>query len=159
MRQIQLRPTPLNINNKTSTQSKQVKIDTDTLPKCSLEEKKFSWGEPYLVVTPIFDIAIPPELSDLEFSVEIFIKNNFRNQLLEFYNVLINYEENNRIENFEDTIPEQLRKEVLAKIKSFLDSEKKLTPWEKYDEYGKELDFLYKFEEEFNRKILFINPK
>ena len=72
---------------------------------------------------------------------------------------MINYEENNRIENFEDAIPEQLRKEVLVKIKSFLDSEKKLTPWEKYNEYGKELDFLYKFEEEFNRKILFINPK
>ncbi|MBG6129023.1 hypothetical protein IWQ47_000285 [Aquimarina sp. EL_43] len=136
-----------------------MRVDHETLPKCMLEEKKFSWGEPYLEVTPIFDTLISQELSNLEFCIEIFIKNNFRNQLLEFYNVLTNYEENDRIENFEGTLSEQLRKEMLLKIKIELDSEKKLTPWEKYKEYREELDFLYIFEEEFDRKIVFIKPK
>ncbi|PKV48855.1 hypothetical protein ATE84_0869 [Aquimarina sp. MAR_2010_214] len=136
-----------------------MKIDNETLPKCKLEKKKFSWGEPYLDVTPIFDMLISQDLADLEFCIEIFIKNNFKNQLLEFYNVLTNYEENDRIEDFEGDLSEQFRKKMLIKIKTELDSEKKLTPWEKHKQYGEELDFLYIFEEEFKRKILFIKPK
>ncbi|MGG8497081.1 hypothetical protein ACQY1Q_11725 [Tenacibaculum sp. TC6] len=136
-----------------------MRIDNDTFPICKLEEKKFSWGEPYLHMTPIFDMKIPKELSDLEFSIEIFIKNNFKNQLLYFYNVLTNYEENNRIENYEGGLSEPSRKELLVKIKNELDSQKKVRPWEKYDDYREELDFLYVFQEEFNRKILFIKTK
>ncbi|WP_106794275.1 hypothetical protein [Aquimarina sp. Aq78] len=133
-----------------------MKIDSTTIPKCQIEEKRFSWGEPYTEITPIFEMSIAQELSDIEFCIELYIKNNFRNQLLEFYNVLTNYEENDRIENFDGTIPEQLREILLKKIKLFLDSTQKLTPWEKYNELLKELDYLYLFEEKFDRKILFI---
>ncbi len=136
-----------------------MKIDSETLPKCRLEEKKFSWGEPYLSVEPIFDFDISQELIDIEFSVELFIKNNFKNQLLEFYNVLINYEEQNKIENLKNEISSELRKKVLNKIKYFLDGEKKLTPWEKYKEPNDELWHLYIFEKKFNKKILFVKPK
>ena len=135
-----------------------MKIDDETRPKCKLEEKKFSWGEPYLDISPIFDIQIPKKLTDLEFCIEIFIRNNFKNQLLEFYNVLTNYEENERIEHFEGLLSNKFRKGILLKIKKELDSEMKLTPWEKYKQYNEELDFLYIFEKEFKRKILFIKP-
>ncbi len=42
-----------------------MKVDHETLPKCRLEEKKFSWGEPYLEVIPIFDTLISQELSNI----------------------------------------------------------------------------------------------
>ncbi len=29
-------------------------IDTETIPHCKIEEKKFEWGEPYEIQTPIF---------------------------------------------------------------------------------------------------------
>lgn len=137
----------------------QMKIDSTTIPKCQIEEKKFSWGEPYSKITPIFEMSITKELSDIEFCIELYIKNNFRDQLLEFYNVLTNYEENSRVENFEGTIPDQLREILLKKIKLFLDSPEKLTPWKKYNELLTELDYMHLFEEEFEKKILFIKTK
>lgn len=136
-----------------------MKIDSTTFPKCRIDEKRFSWGEPYTTITPIFDMNISEQLSDLEFCIELYIKNNFRNQLLGFYNVLTNCEENDRIEHFKGTISNILRKNLLSKIKLFLDSPEKLTPWKKYDEIFTELDYLHLFDEEFKRKILFVKTK
>ena len=132
-------------------------IDNDTFPKCQLEEKIFSWGEPYISISPIFDFNISNDLDDIEFCIELFIKNNFKNQLLGFYNALINFEEADRIENFDPTSPVENRDLILETIITFLDSEKRIPPWKKYKELLAELDYLYLFEEKFNRKILFVN--
>ena len=132
-------------------------IDNDTFPKCQLEEKIFSWGEPYISISPIFDFNISNDLDDIEFCIELFIKNNFKNQLLGFYNALINFEEADRIENFDPTSPIKNRDLILETIKTFLDSEERIPPWKKYKELLAELDYLHLFEEKFNRKILFVN--
>ncbi|MGY3794892.1 hypothetical protein [Aquimarina sp. 433] len=136
-----------------------MKIDSSTIPKCQIEEKKFAWGEPYIEITPIFEMSINEALSDIEFCIELYVKNNFRNQLLEFYNVLINHEEYYRIDHFKGTISDELHEVLLKRIKLFLDSPEELTPWKKYNEIQGELDYLYLFEDKFDRKILYIKAK
>lgn len=136
-----------------------MKIDSSTIPKCQIKEKKFSWGEPYIEITPIFEMSVNEALSDIEFCIELYVKNNFRNQLLEFYNVLTNHEEYHRIEYFKGTISDELRQILLKRIKLFLDSPEELTPWQKYNEIQGELDYLYLFEDKFDRKILYIKTK
>jgi len=59
-------------------------IDNETLPNCKLIEKKFEWGEPYTVLVPIFDFKTDENLKGIYLTIEIFGKNNFKNQLSEY---------------------------------------------------------------------------
>ena len=46
-------------------------IEKSTFPHCYIEEKKFDWGEPYDDITPIFNLSIDPDLSDIEYTIEV----------------------------------------------------------------------------------------
>lgn len=74
-------------------------IDKSTIPHFYIEEKKFDWGEPYDDIIPIFNLSIDPDLSDIEFTIEVLGKNNFKINLEKLYNILVNREEYERIEN------------------------------------------------------------
>src|SRR6478609_6315747 len=104
-------------------------INKSTFPFCYVEEKKFEWGEPYEDVTPIFNLSIDPGLSDFEYTIEILGKNNFKNNLLKLHNILVNREENVRIENFNNFITN--REILLDRIKIYLDTNSdKISPWD-----------------------------
>lgn len=74
-------------------------IDKNTFPYCYVEEKKLDWGEPYTHITPIFNVSIDPALSPIAFTIEVLGKNNFKLNLEKLYNILLNEEEQERIEN------------------------------------------------------------
>ncbi|OOV17647.1 hypothetical protein [Flavobacterium sp. LM4] len=79
-------------------------IDFETNPICKIEEKKFDWGEPYNIYTPIFKTNIEHNLSLLEFSIELFGKNNLKKQLTLLHNKLTNHEELSSVENLNEEI-------------------------------------------------------
>lgn len=130
-------------------------INKNTFPFCYVEEKKFEWGEPYEDITPIFNLSIDPELSDLEYTIEVLGKNNFKNNLLKLYNILVNREENVRIENFNNLITN--REILLNRIKIYLDSNSaKISPWDlQYYVCFNESDYLESIENETKRILLF----
>ncbi|MBW1655093.1 hypothetical protein [Flavobacterium quisquiliarum] len=130
-------------------------INKSTFPFCYVEEKKFEWGEPYEDVTPIFNLSIDPKLSDLEYTIEVLGKNNFKNNLLKLHNILVNREENIRIEHFNDLITD--REVLLNRIKIYLDSNTdKISPWDlPYHVCFNENDYLESIENETNRILLF----
>lgn len=130
-------------------------IDKSTFPHCYIEEKKFDWGEPYDDITPIFNLSIDPDLSDIEFTIEVLGKNNFKVNLEKLYNILLNYEENERIENFNTLIFN--RDLLLSNIQKYLNSnEDQISPWEQsYDRYPTENDYLESIEKDLNRILLF----
>ncbi|SNR83407.1 hypothetical protein [Flavobacterium sp. ov086] len=130
-------------------------IDKSTFPHCYIEEKKFDWGEPYDDITPIFNLSIDPDLSDIEFTIEVLGKNNFKINLGKLYNILLNYEENDRIENFNTPIFN--RELLLSNIQKYLNSnEDHISPWEQsYDTYPTENDYLESIEKDLNRILLF----
>jgi hypothetical protein len=78
-------------------------IDKETKPHCTLIEKKFEWGEPYTIMTPIFLIPTSEYTSLLEFSIDIYGENNFKQQLIFLYNKLRNYEDD-CLENLDKSI-------------------------------------------------------
>ncbi|CAA9202289.1 hypothetical protein [Flavobacterium collinsii] len=130
-------------------------IDKSTFPHCYIEEKKFDWGEPYDDITPIFNLSIDPELSDIEFTIEVLGKNNFKINLEKLYNILVNREENDRIENFNNVITN--RELLLNNINTYLNYNiDKTSPWEQsFDRYPTENDYLQSIEEDINRTLLF----
>jgi len=130
-------------------------IEKNTFPHCYIEKKKFDWGEPYDEMTPIFNLSIDPDLSDIEFTIELLGKNNFKLNLEKLYNILINREENDRIENFNTPIFN--RGLLLRNIQKYLNSnEDKISPWEQsYDRYPTENDYLESIEKDLNRILLF----
>lgn len=129
-------------------------IDRDTVPYCYIEERKFEWGEPYEVVTPIFNLCINPDLSDMEFTIEVLGQNNFRDNLEKLFNILVNKEENYRIESFTALI--EKREYLLNLIEGFLNSNtSNIAPWIFYRELFTEKDYLESIEEDLNRKLLF----
>lgn len=130
-------------------------IDKSTFPHSYIEEKKFDWGEPYDDITPIFNLSIDPELSDIEFTIEVLGKNNFKINLEKLYNILINREENDRLENFNNVITN--RELLLNNINTYLNYNiDKTSPWEQsFDRYPTENDYLESIEENLNRTLLF----
>lgn len=130
-------------------------IDKNTFPHCYIEEKKFDWGEPYDDITPIFNLSIDPELSDIEFTIEVLGKNNFRINLEKLYNILVNREENDRLENFNNIITN--RELLLNNINTYINYNiDKTSPWEQsFDRYPTENDYLESIEEDLNRTLLF----
>lgn len=131
-----------------------MKIDHSTFPPCRIEQRKFEWGEPYEVEHPIFDGNIDPDLSDLEFSVEAFLKNNFREQLLLFLNTLLNHEENERIENFHGKIDAAQRQDLISRIGEFLDQDSVPAPWVKYHFQSGEAGHFFGLEKVLGREVL-----
>ncbi|QYS89459.1 hypothetical protein [Flavobacterium davisii] len=98
-------------------------IDKDAVPNCKIEEKKFEWGEPYNIYTPIFNL-IDLSSSRLENSIKLFGENNFKHQLLLMYNTINNYDEFEKIVNYGG---EQFnRNAILELINSYL---KKMKIW------------------------------
>jgi hypothetical protein len=130
-------------------------IDKSTFPHSYIEEKKFDWGEHYENIIPIFNLSINPELSDIEYTIEVLGKNNFKINLQKLYNILLNKEENDRIENFNTPIFN--REILLNNIQKYLNSnEDQNSPWEQsYDRYPSENDYLEAIEKDLNRIILF----
>lgn len=130
-------------------------IDKNTFPHCYIEEKKFDWGEPYDDITPIFNLSINPELSDIEFTIEVLGKNNFKINLEKLYNILVNREENDRIKNFNNVITN--RELLLNNINTYINYNiDKTSPWEQsFDRYPTENDYLESIEEDLNRTLLF----
>ena len=135
-----------------------ISIDKTTIPYCYLEEKKFEWGEPYTVTTPIFDVMIDPSLSDMEFTIEVLGKNNFKENLITLYNILLNNEETYRILYCQEVVVN--RQFFLEKIKKFLDANVgSVAPWE--DDAGilNEDFYLEMIEDDLKRTLLFERKK
>ncbi|MFZ4927555.1 hypothetical protein [Chryseobacterium sp. Mn2064] len=129
-------------------------IDIETIPHCKIEEKKFDWGEPYSIHTPIF-ILNKTSVSELENSIILFGENNFKQQLSSLYNVIVNHEEFERLENY---IGEEFnRKEILELINSFIQKNKGLmSPWEKYDIGLTEYDYIRYVEEQLKKSLCYV---
>jgi len=128
-------------------------IDKSTKPHCKLEERTFEWGEPYIVITPLFDISASEYLSSIEFSIDIFGMNNIKEQLLRIYNKLSNYEEY-ELENFHDSI--ENRDLLIDKIDKYLEVNlNAITPWEKYKEYYDEMWIIEQLEDILVRKLVY----
>lgn len=131
-------------------------IDESTIPFCWAEHKKFDWGEPYTVYHPIFKISPTSAVLTLEDSIIIMGENNLKKQLLSLHNVIINYEELDRIENYNEEKFDRIR--ILELIDFYIkENEGKLTPSQKYDGYNDELYYISSIECKANRKLQFVN--
>jgi hypothetical protein len=131
-------------------------IDESTVPFCKAEHGKFDWGEPYTYYHPVFKISPTNAEFTLEDSIVIIGENNLKKQLLALYNAIINYEEFDRIVNYNEE--EFDRVKILELIDFYIkENEDKLTPWEKHHQYGNELYFISWIEEKANRKLHFVN--
>lgn len=129
-------------------------IDKETKPHCTLTEKKFEWGEPYTIMTPIFVIPTSEQTSLLEFSIDIYGENNFKQQLLFLYNKLRNYEDD-CLENLDKSIKN--REELINRINAYLQLNLNLiTPWEKYKEYYNEIDQIKNIESLINKRLIYV---
>ncbi|AWH85052.1 hypothetical protein HYN59_07890 [Flavobacterium album] len=130
-------------------------IDKKTVPHCYVEEKKFEWGEPYTVDTPIFNVCIDPQLSDIEFTIEILGRNNFRQNLEKLYNILINRDENYRLNNL--TEPVLNREFLIEKIAGFIaDNKNNIAPWDNEYDVGSDEEFYLEWiSKDLNRILLF----
>ncbi|OJV53591.1 MAG: hypothetical protein BGO31_01640 [Bacteroidetes bacterium 43-16] len=117
-------------------------IDKTSLPHCYVVEKKFEWGEPYTSIKPIFNVGADPGLSDIEFTIELLGQNNFKAILAKLYNILLNHEEQQRLDHFEGPVTD--RSLLLEKINTYLaENAPYKSPWEEEDEYGQEYELLY----------------
>lgn len=135
-------------------------IDKTCKPYCYVEEKKFDWGEPYTCITPIFNVDINPELTDMEYTIEILGKNNFKDNLMNLYNILLNREETQRLHPFNDTITD--RETLLQKISGYLAINTPYTaPWKKDDDYelADETTYLQTIEHDLQRKLYYERKK
>lgn len=131
-------------------------IDKSTVPFCWAEHKKFDWGEPYTVYHPIFKISPTNPVFTLEDSIIIIGENNLKKQLLSLHNAITNYEEFDRIVNYNDEKFDRIK--ILELIDFYLkENEGKLTPSEKYDGYNYELLYISSIEYEAKRKLHFVN--
>ncbi|SDI13621.1 hypothetical protein [Chryseobacterium jejuense] len=129
-------------------------IDIETIPNCKIEEDKFEWGEPYDIHTPIF-IFKKFSTSKLENSIILFGENNFKQQLLSLYNVIINHEESEKLENY--TGDEFDRKAILELINSFIKkNESLIAPWEKYHIGLAEYDYVSYSERQTQESLCYV---
>lgn len=129
-------------------------IDIETIPHCKIEEKKFEWGEPYEIQTPIF-ILKKISTSKLENSIILFGENNFKQQLMSLYNVIINHEESEKIENY--TGEEFNREAILNLINSFIRKNAGfVTPWEKYQLLLTEYDYIEYCEKQLQESLCYV---
>lgn len=129
-------------------------IDIETVPNCKIEEKKFEWGEPYQMYTPVF-IFKKQSVSKLENSIMWFGENNFKHQLLSLYNVINNHEEFERLENY--TGEEFSRKTISELIASFIKKNENLTaPWDKYEIGLTEYDYIRYAEEQLKENLCYV---
>lgn len=112
-----------------------IKIDKETTPNCRIEERVTEWKERQVWVISIFDLTpIENKSYGLETTINLYGINNFKTQLNNLYNKLLNHEEENEIENYEGKLSLKDREKILNKILYFIDSNKnKITPWEKYN--------------------------
>ncbi len=107
-------------------------MDNTTIPQCEIIIKYFDWGESYEIFNPLFEINDINGNSQIEKSIIFFGKNNFKNQLLSLYNVILNFQEY-EILNFTDVINN--RQELLKLLDFYLkENEVKIAPWEKYSD-------------------------
>ena len=129
-------------------------IDKKTVPYCFIEEKKFEWGEPYIISIPIFNTSVNPNLSNIEFTIEILGKNNFKKNLQNLYNILINKDENYRINNLNEPILN--REFLIKKINSFIDENiYNIAPWENEFTLVDEEFYLKCIENDLERELYF----
>lgn len=129
-------------------------IDDSTVPQCKIEEKKFEWGEPYKVYTPVF--CFPDLLNTtLENSIILFGENNFKHQLLMLYNTISNHEESERLTNYQgETLN---RKSILELINTYLKKNETLTaPWEKYNIGLTEDDYVRYLEDKLGKPLYYV---
>ena len=127
-------------------------IDTSTIPNCKIEEKRFEWGEPYKIYSPIFYLT-SQSTSKLKNSIILFGENNFKKQLLMIYNVLNNYDEFDKIESYEEK-EDFNREEILALIIFYINkNENLMAPWEKYEIGLNEDDYFTYFKEKITDNL------
>lgn len=129
-------------------------IDKSIVPYCFVTEKKFEWGEPYDDIRPIFNLCADPALSDMTFTIEILGRNNFKEHLSKLYNILLNHEEYERIN--EAIEPISNRELLLERINYFLEEHaQKSAPWD--DEFSTidEAFYIRKIEDELQRTLLY----
>ncbi|KQT26172.1 hypothetical protein ASG22_05745 [Chryseobacterium sp. Leaf405] len=129
-------------------------IDKTIFPHCFVEEKRFEWGEPYINMTPIFNLSINPGLSDIEFTIEILGKNNFKNNLDKLYNILINKEEHFRLVDFNEHILD--REFLIGKILNFInENTNKIAPWDnEFKIFGEEF-YLEMIKDDLKKSLKF----
>jgi hypothetical protein len=142
--------------------SEKVTFDSNTLPKCKLEEKKFEWGEPYTIMTPIFELDIKETESELEYFIDVYGKNNFKTQLLRLYNKINNYEEAKGIINFQyEELTQEKRVTLKNKINEYLEINKdKISPWELYEPHNyTEFDYIEKLTKDINKEIYYVEKE
>ncbi len=129
-------------------------IDKTTIPHCYIEEKKFEWGETYTCTTPIFNVSINPELPNIEFTIELLGKNNFKDTLLKLYNILLNLEEKERLDDLSDAITN--RESLLKKINDYLaKNTNNRAPWKDNYEVIDETYYLEMIEHDLQRKLCY----
>lgn len=144
-----------------------MRIDNNTLPKCKLEDKKFEWGEPYTIMTPMFDLDIKKTESKLEYFIDLYGKNNFKIQLLRFYNKINNHEETEGINNFQyEELTQEKRIYLKSKINKYLERNvNRISPWELYEHNNLtelnhlELNYIEKLAMEINKEIYYIEKE
>lgn len=93
-------------------------------------------------------------LPDIEFTIEILGKNNFKSNLRKLYNILINREENSRLLNFSEVISD--REFLVKKILDFSnENTDKVAPWEsEFNIFGEEF-YLEMIENDLKRSLIF----
>lgn len=144
-----------------------MKIDNNTLPKCKLEEKKFEWGEPYIIMIPIFDLDITKTESRLEYFIDLYGKNNFKIQLLRFYNKINNYDETERIINFQhEELTHEKRVYLKNRINEYLERNiDRISPWELYEHNSftklsnLELHYIKNLAIEINKEMYYVEKE
>lgn len=128
-------------------------IDTETLPHCRIEEDQTPMTEYYIIHTPLF--RFPEALgSNLEDSIVLFGENNFKEQLTMLHNIITNYEEHSLLVNYQEQ--EFDRKALLELINFYFKKNKNIqTPWEKYEYYYTEKDYLDEMTNERREKLYY----
>lgn len=129
-----------------------INIDRQTIPFCLIKEKTMEWGEVYNEYNPMFITILTEKNLSLKESIIFFGENNFKNQLSNIHNILLNFEEKERICNFDNEIFD--RTEMLNLIIFYIEKNKNIvSPWEKYDIGLCEEDYIEIVEYSFNQKL------
>jgi hypothetical protein len=132
-------------------------IDNTTQPKCDIQIKYFEWGEPYESFIPLFEIFEFNGNTLLENSINFYGKNNFKNQLLVIYNLILNNQEDEII-NFHGVISN--REELLNLLNFYInDNKNKVAPWEKYSDSINEIDYVKNSLELIKFHLCYSNPR